>query len=87
MEKLLLKLAAQLLDEYGTILIRNSFNAPSKEVEAIVNLFNKEDFNKILAEYSGGCVFQNGEDCEGGRGVDWIITKAVSRKISDMAAK
>ena len=80
MEKFLLKLAAQLLDEYGTILIRNSFNAPSKEVEAIVNLFNKEDFDKILTEYSG-------EDCEGGRGVDWIITKAVSKKIADMAAK
>ena len=52
MEKLLLKLAAQLLDEYGAILIRNSFNAPSKEVETIVNLFNKEDFNKILADFS-----------------------------------
>lgn len=78
MEKLLLKLAGELLKNYGDDLSNNGCNDPTDEVNEIIELFNDREFDEMLDEWNGG-------ECQDGRFYDWIIAKAVGEKLIEIA--
>ena len=78
MEKLILKLAGELLKNYGDDLSNNGCNDPTDEVNKIIELFSNGEFDKMLDDWNSG-------ECENGRFYDWIIAKAVGEKLIEMA--
>lgn len=80
MQKLILKLAARLLQEYGESLSDNICNSPSDEIKEIINEFEEGEFDKIIHEWNGGV-------CEDVKDYDWVISKAISDELTKMANK
>lgn len=75
MDKLIFKLAGVLLEQFGSELANNGCNDPSPEMVEIIEQFPEGELEAILDEWNGG-------ECEDCKDYDWILAKAIGKKLT-----